>query len=361
MGGARMPRIIFTLVGLGLMLWAAPSAQAVKIADITRLGGQRTNVLTGLGLVYGLAGTGDGGDFAAAIKPLAGMLAKFSDPATVEELSKVQNVAVVGLVATVPANGVRDGDHIDVRVMSLGAASSLKGGWLFVSPLQSPVPNGGVYAMAEGPLTIEDPSDPNVAVVHGGGVMEADMPAKYIENNQFTFIVEGPSASWTTASMIARIINDAEGSNGETLAVAVDPKNVVVTIPPAERERPDSFISRVERLPVPMLPTEARVEINEKTGTLILTGDVEISPVVISHKGLTITTIAPPPVPTPRNPLVSNKDVVALDTVGEGGAKLQDLVGALEQLKVPVEDRIIIVEELYKSGKLHAKVVFDDQ
>jgi flagellar P-ring protein precursor FlgI len=355
-----MPRIIVMLVGLGLMFWAAPSALAVKIADITRLGGQRTNVLTGLGLVYGLAGTGDGGDFAAAIKPLAGMLAKFSDPATVEELSKVQNVAVVGLVATVPSNGVRDGDHIDVRVMSLGAATSLKGGWLFVSPLQSPIPNGGGYAMAEGPLTIEDPSDPNVALVRGGGVMEADMPAKYIENNQFTFILEDPSASWTTASMIARIINDAEGSNGETLAVAVDPKNVVVTIPPAERERPDSFISRVERLPVPMLPTEARVEINEKTGTLIVTGDVEISPVVISHKGLTITTIAPPPVPTPRNPLVSDHDVVALDTTAEGGAKLQDLVGALEQLKVPVEDRIIIVEELYKSGKLHAKLVLED-
>jgi len=74
----------------------------------------------------------------------------------------------------------------------------------------------------------------------------------------------------------------------------------------------------------------------------------------------TITTIAPPPVPTPRNPLVSDHDVVALDTTAEGGAKLQDLVGALEQLKVPVEDRIIIVEELYKSGKLHAKLVLED-
>jgi len=334
---------------------------AVRIADITRLGGQRTNVLTGLGLVYGLAGTGDGGDFAAAIKPLAGMLSQFADPVTAEELTKVQNVAVVALEATIPSNGVRDGDHIDVHVMSLGAATSLYHGRLFISPLLSPVPHGVTYAMAEGPLKLEDPTDLNNAVIHGGAVMEADMPTKYIDNGQITFILEDPSASWTNASMVAKIINDAEGANGETLAIAVDPKNVIVTIPQTEREHPDSFISRIQRLPVPMLPSEARVQINERTGTLIVTGDVEISPVVISHKGLTITTIAPPPVPTARNPVIGTKDLVALDPANQGGAKLLDLVGALEQLKVPAEDRITIVEELYKSGKLHAKLVLEEQ
>src|SRR4029453_4477332 len=146
-----------------------------------------------------------------------------------------------------------------------------------------------------------------------------------------------------------KIINDAESTSGETLAVAVDPKNVIVTIPPNERERPDSFISRVRQLPVPLLPTEARVQINERTGTIILTGDVEISPVVISHKGLTITTVQPQPAPTPPNPVVTNKEIVPLDTTNQGGAKLQDLVNALEQLKVPAEDRIIIVKELHKT------------
>jgi flagellar P-ring protein precursor FlgI len=350
---------VVSLAAIVLLLGTAPMSMAVRIADITRLGGQRTNVLTGLGLVYGLAGTGDGGDFAAAIKPLASMLSKFSDPVTAEELSKVQNVAVVGLVATIPSNGVRDGDHIDVRVMSLGAASSLSHGHLFVSPMQSPIPNGGVFAMAEGPLKIEDPTDPNVAVIHGGAVMEADLPTKYIDNGQITFILEDPSASWTNASMIAKIINDAEGTNGETLAVAVDPKNVIVTIPQTEREHPDSFISRVQRLPIPMIPSEARVQINEKTGTLIVTGDVEISPVVISYKGLTISTITPAPVPTPANPVVDTKQTVALDTTNEGGAKLQDLIGAMEQLKVPADDRIEIIEELYRTGKLHARLVYE--
>src|SRR5215211_2664884 len=129
---------------LALIVSFAQSAQGVKVADITRLSGQRTNVLTGLGLVYGLKGTGDGGDFLPAIKPLASMLGKFADPSTVQELNKVQNVALVSITATVPQNGVRDGDKIDVYVTSLGAASSLRGGRLFVTPLQGPIPGSGI-------------------------------------------------------------------------------------------------------------------------------------------------------------------------------------------------------------------------
>ena len=339
----------------------ATPAFAVKVADITRLAGQRPNTLTGMGLVVGLKGTGDGGDFAPAINPLREMLAKFANPVTVRDLDNVKNIAVVLLTATVPANGVRDGDRIDVYVMSQGAAKSLKGGRLFVAPMTGPVPGSGIFALAEGPLVLEDPSTPTVGVVKGGAVMEVDLPAKYIENGRFTLILEDPSASWTMASTIAKNINELEGDGGEddSIAVAVDPKNIVVTIPDAERDRPDSFISRVQQLPVRLMPAEARVQINERTGTLIVTGDVEISPVVISHKGLTISTTEPRPVPTPRFPLTTTKDVVSLDTTAQGGAKLKDLVDALEQLKVPAEDRITIVKELYKTGMLHAKLIVE--
>jgi flagellar P-ring protein precursor FlgI len=339
----------------------APTAlAAVKVGDITRIYGQRTNVLTGLGLVVGLSGTGDGGDYAAAINPLREMLGKFADPVTARELEKVNNVAIVSLTAVVPPNGVREGDKIDVHVKSVGAAKSLRGGRLFVAPMTGPIPGSGIFALSEGPVVLEDPSVPTGGVVEGGCVMEADLPAKYIENGRFTLVLDDPAATWTTASTIAKIINDAEGSDSETLAVAVDPKNVVVTIPRIELDRPDSFISRVQRLPVPIQSTtEARVEINERTGTLILSGDVEISPVVISHKGLTISTVEPRPVPTPRNPVITTTDVVALDTTSQGGAKLRDLVDALEQLKVPAEDRITIIKKLHKIGKLHAKLIVE--
>ncbi len=341
---------IFTL------LVAAGSAQAVKVADITRLDGQRTNTLTGMGLVFGLKGTGDGGDFLPAIKPLAAMLAKYNNAADLRQLTAVKNVALVMITATVPASGVRNGDKIDVYLSSIGSAGSLRNGRLFVTPLQGPVPGSGIWALAEGNVVIEDPTSPTVGVVKLGATMEADMPAKVIDNGRFTLIIDNPSASWPMAYAIAKIINE-ESDSGDILATAVDEKNVIVAIPPSERERPDSFISRVLRLPVTMLPTEARVTINEKTSTIVLSGDVDISPVVISHKGLTITTITPTPKPTERNPMIETKDVLSLDTTNTGGSKLQDLVAAMEAMKVPAEDRITIIKELYDTGKLHAKLL----
>ncbi|MGD1278350.1 MAG: flagellar basal body P-ring protein FlgI [Tepidisphaeraceae bacterium] len=354
-------RIRLCMLGmLAVIGLSGQRAAAVKIADITRIGGERTNILTGLGLVYGLKGSGDGGDFTAAINPLRSMLAKFADPVTVAQLANAANVAVVMVTATVPGSGVRDGDHLDVHVSSVGAATSLRGGRLFVTPMQGPVPGGPVLALAEGPISLEDPSTPTAGVIKaaaGGAVMEADLPARVIDaSGRFTLILDDPAAGWATASRIAKMINDSEGSSGETLALALDGKNVVVTIPVNERQHPDSFIGRIQQLPIQLLATEARVTINEKTGTIIMTGDVEISPVVISHNGLSISTIAPAPTPSPRNPLVTNHQAVAVATGGANG-NLQDLVNALEQLKVPTQDRIDIIKELYRTGKLHAKLI----
>ena len=338
-----------------VLAFAAQNVWAVKIADITRLDGQRTNTLTGIGLVFGLKGTGDGGDFQAAIKPLAAMLANYSNATDVSQLQSVKNVAVVMVTATVPGTGVRNGDKLDVYITSIGAANSLRNGRLFVAPLTGPVPGSGIWALAEGGVTIEDPTTPTVGVVKLGATMEADMPAKVIDNGRFTLIIDNPSASWPMAYAIAKIINE-ESDSGETLATAVDEKNIIVTIPASEREKPDSFISRVLRLPVPMLPTEARVLINERTGSIQLTGDVEISPVVISQRGLTISTISPAPVATPRNPVIEDKSVIGIDTTKTGGSKMQDLIDAMEAMKVPNEDRIVIIKELYDTGKLHAKL-----
>src|SRR5262249_9575096 len=162
---------------------------------------------------------------------------------------------LVSITATIPGNGVRDGDKLDVYVTSIGASPSLKGGRLFVTPLQGPLPGSGIFALAQGPVSIEDPSTPTVGKVAGGAVMEADLPSHFIDNGKFTLIIEDPAASWNTVSTIAKIINDAEGDVGGS-AVAVDPKNVIVTIPPSERAQPDSYIARVQSLPLPTIPTE---------------------------------------------------------------------------------------------------------
>ena len=94
---------------------------------------------------------------------------------------------------------MRNGDKLDVYITSLGAANSLKGGRLFVTPLQGPVPGSGIYGLAQGPVQLEDPSTPTVGRVAGGGVMDTDLPAFTVTNGHFTLIIEDPSASWATA------------------------------------------------------------------------------------------------------------------------------------------------------------------
>jgi len=357
--------MVRTLATLVIVALVACPASAVKVADITRISGQRTNVLTGMGLVYGLNGSGDGGDFLPAIKPLVAMLSKFDNATAVKELGNAKNVALVSITATIPADGVRSGEAVDCYVTSIGAAASLKGGRLFVVPMLGPTAQldqetNLPFAMASGAVDLEDASTPTVGVIKGGCVMELDWLNKNVDKSgRFMLIVEGPSASWTTASTIAKIINESEGEKGETLAVAVDAKSVIVTIPVFDRARPDGFISRIQRMDLPVLSTEARVQVNARKGSIVMTGDVEISPVVISIKGLTISTVTPPPVGTSAHPILGEKNAVAMDTTGTGGAKLNDLLAVFDQLKVPAEDRISILEELHKTGKLHAKLVME--
>src|SRR5438445_10949441 len=135
---------------LCILLAIASTATAVKVGDITRLSGERSNVLTGLGLVVGLRGTGDGGDFAPAIRPLATMLGKFNDRAEIRELTNVSNVALVNGTAVLPPRTARNGDKIDVYLSSLGAATSLKRGRLLIMPPHGPTPDSRNFAMANG-------------------------------------------------------------------------------------------------------------------------------------------------------------------------------------------------------------------
>ncbi|MFT3785332.1 MAG: flagellar basal body P-ring protein FlgI [Tepidisphaeraceae bacterium] len=342
------------------------TATAARIGDITRLSADRENKLQAIGLVVGLKGTGDGGDFLPAIRPLAEMLGKFSNSSNISELTKVKNVALVSIEGVIPVNA-RAGDKFDVRVRSIGSSSSLKNGQLFICPMTGPIPGSDVFALASGPVILEDPTSTTVGVVRGGGVMEADLPVDMVEpGGRFTLVIDDPSATWATATAIAANINSemdptTDADHRAQVAVAIDPKNVVVTIPAAEREQPEVFIARVQRIQMTgaFLVAEARVTINDRTGTMIITGDVEISPAIITHKGLTISTRIPEPVPTAAMPVIKTKDTIAMDPQKIGGAKLQDLLDALDQLKVPVEDKISIVKLLHQTGKLHAKLIVE--
>ena len=372
----RIPSIRWQAAALAaaLFLGTAAPASAARVGDVTRLAGQRETRLTGMGLVVGLNGTGDGGDFLPAIRPLAQMLSAFNMGANAAELEDVDNVALVSVTATVPAAGARNGDKIDLFVTSIGAADSLAGGRLFVTPLGGPAKGGPVLALGGGNVVVEDPATPTVGRVRGGAVMERDLSNAYVFGGQFTLVLDDPSATVAMATAIARVINDSEGSYGGAgvggvggfgertavaagpIAEAIDAKNVVVTVPAAERANANNLIARVERLPLPPVDSPARVTVNNRTGTIVLSGDVEIEPAVISHRGLTISTIEPEPAPTAARPRVLDREFVAIDPEDQGGPRLRDLLASLDQLKVPADERISIVKELHRSGKLRAEL-----
>jgi flagellar P-ring protein precursor FlgI len=379
-------------LALSVLLLAASPALAVKVGDITHLQGTRTNKLIGMGLVVGLSGSGDGAKHVPSIRALAQLHSRFANPiTTLDELKNVKNVAIVTVEATLPENGAREGDRIDVMV-SAEAAKSLAGGRLLLTPLVGPNLEDprGPMAMASGPLQIEDPTKPTTARIAQGATMEQDWLHNYIalgrelsafradatgrapswiqpDEPYVTLVLDQPHAEWAVAYAIAQSINeegtipDADGAQPATqIALAFDPRTVIVRLPEAERSNPAPFLARIENLSLFMPATEARVVIKRSTGGIVISGDAEISPAVVTYKGLTITTTIPEVAGTAENPKIIEKNFLAVDPQKQGGAKLADLVDALNQLRVPPVDRINIIEQLWQNGKLHATVIVEN-
>ena len=355
-----------TWLVLAIVLSVAFQASAVKVQDLVRIKGSETNTLVGTGLVVGLNATGDGGDFKPAMRALAQVMKRLIDPNVVdEELENVENVALVSVTAVLPKTGVREGDKVDIRVASIGPAESLLGGRLFMTPMIGPVPGSPVYAFGEGPITIENIATPNNGVIKNGASIVRDVRAQFVdEYGRMTLVLDNTVASWSIANTIASIVNDLMAPESPPIAFAEDQKNVVITIPESERINPASFITQVLEIHIEsnLVRTEARVVMNERTGTIVVTGDVELSPVVISHEGLTITTVTPAPVANDENPQVTQTDFLGISVPKDpqADAKLEDLLNAFNQLKVPAADRIAILKEIYKTGRLHAKMILED-
>jgi len=351
------------LIASLLLMVAASQSFAVQVQDITRLKGSETNKIIGMGLVVGLNGTGDGGKFMPAMRPLAQMIGRFVDPNTIAaELKDAKNVALVSITAELPANGVREGDRVDVRISSVGPAKSLAGGTLFMTPLMAPRPDVEmIFAFAEGPVSIENEDNPTVGKVAMGATLTRDIITRHVQNGQVTLVIDSRHASWPVARNLAQNINDELNPDGEPLARATDPKNVTIQIPMWERSDPSLFLSKlmVMSFPTPLMPIESRVVINESTGTIVMSGDVEISPVVISKKGLTITRIVPAQAPNALNPSEVEDRFIGVDPEDQGGAKLADLIQAFNQLKVEAQDRIEIIKAIHASGHLHAELIYE--
>jgi len=345
-----------------LALLMCVPAHAVRVRDVTHLKGRRNNRLIGYGLVVGLNGSGDGSKYETTILTLQSLLQKFSVQVPAVMLKDSKNVAVVLIDATLPENGVREGDKIDVQVSSIGAAKSLRGGRLVLTPLQD-INRDSLYAFASGPVVLLDPDAKTTGVIRGGAVMEADVMHTYInEKHQITLVLENDYASFGWSSAIAERINEdaSEVGRARRIARAIDPKNVIVDIPEVHRAEPASFIANIEDIELILPATEAKIVINRRTGTIVIGDGVEIGPAVVSHNGMSITTLTPPPAPTREDPLIEQQFAVGIDAPNRPrrAARLQELVSALNALRVPARDIIEIIELLHRSGKLTGKLEY---
>jgi flagellar P-ring protein precursor FlgI len=355
------------IVAAVFALLCAGAARAIAVQDMITLGGTGENTLWGLGFVVGLQGTGDSSDSLPLARQLAGLLEKGGNPVPdLIELTGGKNIAMVMVTCTLPREGARKGEKYDVHVQAWHNAKSLKGGRLFITPLQGPIAGQGVFAFAEGPIVIEGDVSTS-AVVRRGAQVTWDFRMNVIDSGgMLTLNVKPEYAGWTTSKLLANTINqDRQGlrEDVEEIARAMDSKSVRVRIPRPELSNPANFIGNILsiQLDPSLLNLPARVIVNERTGSIVVTGDVEISPTVISHKDLVVTTITPPPVATPENPIVSQSDTTAVDTVRDerSAARLEDLLEAMKALDVPVEDRIAILAQMHAIGHLHAEFVVE--
>jgi flagellar P-ring protein precursor FlgI len=343
-----------TMIALRLWAFAAPADGQTLLKSICRVKGQEENTLQGLGFVVGLSGSGDGGRFLPTIRSLAKAMSLMGEPlgtSGLSELKDARNVALVTVTATVPAAGARQGDKLDCVVSSIGSAKSLAGGRLFLTPLLGPNrKDSRIYAFAEGPVSLDNPAMATTGRIHGGCRLEEEFFNVFAQDGKITLVLDQDHADFQVAQDVADLINDfGLKSIGVTLAKALDQTNVVVAIPPQYRDDPVDFVSQVLGLPMYQVQTGARVVINERAGSIVIDGEVEIGAVVVSHKNVTVET----------GGAAATAQFVPLDVQQASAPKLKALVAALNAVHVPPEDMIEIIKRLHRSGKLHARLIIE--
>ncbi len=363
----------FPLLGLILCLCVG-NADAERIKDLAAISSMRDNQLVGYGLVVGLDGTGDKvNQVFFTEQTLKNMLTKLGVVIPKGIKLKPKNVAAVMLTATLPAF-IKKGQKIDVAASSIGNSKSLRGGTLLMSPLKGA--DGKVYAVAQGNLIVgglgvqgKDGSRivinvPSVGRVPGGGIVERTLPFQLGKKDSVTYNLF--TADFTTASRMAAVINKTFGKG---IAKSLDPMSVQVRAPENENARV-TFLSMVENLTFTPGDAPARVIINSRTGTVVISSHVLVSPAAVSHGNLVVTISESQGVSQPIAPFSnsgttkvitkSQLNVKADDShmfMFEPGVNLNDIVRAVNRVGAAPGDLVAILQALKAAGALHAELV----
>jgi flagellar P-ring protein precursor FlgI len=366
---------LFLLTCLIAVLALAPGAgaQGVRIKDITDVEGARGNQLYGFGLVVGLNGTGSRSPFtqqvAVDMLQKLSVVSKIIQEAQNDNQFKSSNISAVMVTAEI-GPFARCGSRIDVTVSVLDDATSLQGGTLLLTPLRGA--DCEVYAVAQGPLSVggfsfsgqaasATKNHPNVGRIPAGAFVEREVPGEIYCRGQVHLLLRDPDY------LTARCIMDAVGKRFPYSAVAVNAGAVHVFVPPERRGDLVAFVSEIGVLEV-CIDMQARVVINERTGTIVAGEKVKLSTMAIAHGNLAIITSEEPEVSQP-NPFGRGRTVVVPRTnlgVSEQPGALNvvnrtitvaDLARALNALGVSPRDLIAIFQAIKQAGGLHAELV----
>lgn len=351
----------------GMPTLASADSAVTRIKDIAKVQGVRSNQLMGYGLVVGLNGTGDSNKTVETIQSIVNMLKTYG--VTVNQGSlKSDNVAAVMVTATLPPF-VREGDTIDVTVSSIGDADSIQGGTLLQTPLRAG--NGTVYAVAQGAVSTggfaagrgsstSTKNFPTVGTTPNGAIVERTVEDDLGNNGRLSLSLSQPD--FTTATRMAAAINSQYGG----VAQAVNPGRIDINIPSYYQGNVVGFVASIEELPV-MPDKIAKVVVNERTGTIVMGGDVSVDEIAITQGGLTIKVQKNKDVSQPepfsygttietRNENVDVKEDKASTIVLPATANVSDIVGALNAVGATPRDTISILQAIKASGALHAEL-----
>ena len=356
-----------------LVLLTSPLAEAERIKDMAQIQGVRTNQLVGYGLVVGLDGSGDQTSQAPfTIQSLNNMLAQLGVTVPTGVTPQLKNIAAVAVHAVLPAF-VKPGQTIDITVNSIANAKSLRGGSLLVTPLHGL--DGQIYAIAQGNLIVSgfgvegtDGSKLTVNVpssgrIPNGATVEKAVASQIAQGDSITLNLNDPD--FTTATRLVASVNK---SMGDGIASIMDGGTIRVRAPIDITQRV-AFLSMVENLEVEPGAAAAKVIINSRTGTVVISSHVIVTPAAVSHGSLSVTikeeqTVSQPnPLSKLGQTVVLNNSTIKVDQgsnrmfLFKPGVELDQIVRAVNDVGAAPGDLVAILEALREAGALQAELV----
>ncbi len=366
----RVLRIV-VLLALGVASAAVWwPAQAARIKEVASVQGVRPNQLTGFGLVFGLDGSGDQSTQAPFTpQALTAFLQQNGITLPPGATMQPKNLAAVVVTAELPPFA-QPGQRIDINVMSAGDAKSLRGGALLATALRGA--DGQVYAIAQGNLIVggagASANGSKVQINHlaAGRVPEGATVERAVPT---TLAVDGvlqldlSANDFATARAVAGAINQAKGAG---TAQAVDGRVVRVRMP-ADAAAHVGFVADLENLEVAMPRPAARVVLNARTGSVVMNESVTLGSCAVAHGALTVTVNTTPVISQPGplsqgSTVQAQKSDIAITQQGgalmqlPAGAKLSDVVRALNALGASPQDLLAILQAMKSAGALKAEL-----